>query len=105
MPGNKCEQCIPGNFRGSQDPKVNCRPCNCHGHDDWCDPVYGDQCNCKNNTESNATCKNSNHDKCSEVQCVKCKDTFMGTPTEGHQCYKQMTVDTKMCFDANIIGE
>lgn len=125
--GYMCEKCQTGHFRGSIDLWLGCRPwvvfshifevriielfifhrCNCHGHGDTCDPVTGDKCNCRNNTESNTTqcqTKNSNQN-CSDVQCVKCRDGYMGNPTEGHQCYKQMTVESKMCFDAKPIGE
>lgn len=98
----------PGNFRGSLDDRKACRPCECHGHGDSCDPVTGEKCNCQNNTESDPTCqssgsKNSNQ-QCWMVQCSKCRDTYLGTPTAGHQCYRQMTVDTKFCFDAKQLG-
>lgn len=29
----------------------------------------------------------------------------MGTPTDGHQCYKQMSVDLKFCLDAKLLDE
>lgn len=104
-----------------------CRPCECHGHGDMCDPVtgkypffslqlslfteyrlIGEKCNCANNTESDLTCsakthKNSVH-PCWDVQCSKCRDSYQGHPTHGHQCYKQITVESKMCFDAKTIG-
>ena len=32
-------------------------------------------------------------------QCSECVDNFMGTPTGGHQCYRQMNVDRDYCFD------
>lgn len=35
---------------------------------------------------------------CWNVQCSKCRDSYAGRPTEGHQCYKQITVESKMCF-------
>lgn len=95
-----------GNFRGTEDHRDSCRACDCHGHGDTCDPITGDKCNCQNNTESDtcgASGKNSAQ-PCWMVQCSKCKEGYLGTPTSGHQCYKQMTVDTKMCFDAKPIG-
>lgn len=99
---------ILGNFRGSEDHRDPCRPCDCHGHGDTCDPIHGDKCNCQNNTESDVcrgvTEKNSAH-PCWMVQCSKCKDGYLGTPTSGHQCYKQMHVENKMCFDAKPLGE
>lgn len=36
---DRCEGCIFGHFRGIEDFKVSCRPCQCHGHGDTCDPV------------------------------------------------------------------
>ncbi|XP_074030037.1 multiple EGF like domains 8 isoform X1 [Leptinotarsa decemlineata] len=106
--GPRCDECIIGNFRGSEDHKDPCRPCDCHGHGDTCDPIHGDKCNCQNNTESDVcrgvADKNSAH-PCWMVQCSKCKDGYLGTPTSGHQCYKQMHVDNKMCFDAKPMDE
>lgn len=39
------------------------------------------------------------------VQCTKCRDSYTGNPIKGHQCYKQITVESKMCFDAKTIDE
>lgn len=39
------------------------------------------------------------------MQCSKCKEGYLGTPKEGHQCYKQLNMDAKMCFDAKPIDE
>lgn len=36
---DRCEGCIFGHFRGTEDYRVACRPCQCHGHGDTCDPV------------------------------------------------------------------
>lgn len=38
-------------------------------------------------------------------QCSKCRETYAGNPLDGHQCYKQLTVESKMCFDAKTIDE
>lgn len=62
-----------------------------------------------NNTE-NDVCGGSPGGKnsvtpCHEVQCTKCKEGYLGTPKDGHQCYKLLTVDSKMCFDAKPIGK
>lgn len=97
-----------GNFRGTENLWDPCTPCNCHGHGDTCDPVTGDKCNCQNNTESE-TCGGTPSNKnsvtpCYMVQCTKCKEGYLGVPKDGHQCYKQLTVDSKMCFDAKPIG-
>ena len=32
-------------------------------------------------------------------QCVKCKEYFSGTPTNGHQCYRSMQCEEHYCFD------
>lgn len=86
--------------------------CQCHGHGFTCDPVTGEKCNCGNNTESDPTCTsgpmkstNTGSSPCWMVQCSKCKENYAGTPTMGHQCYKTVTVDNKMCFDSKLIGE
>lgn len=77
------------------------------GHGDQCDPVTGEKCNCGNNTESDTTCtsnRNSAH-QCWMLQCSKCRESYAGNPIDGHQCYKQITVESKMCFDAKTIDE
>ncbi|KAM7353309.1 multiple EGF like domains 8 isoform 1-T1 [Cochliomyia hominivorax] len=107
--GERCDTCIVGYFRGSDNHRKECRPCQCHGHGNICDPVTGEKCNCGNNTESDATCtagggKNSAH-LCWSVQCSKCRDSYAGNPIDGHQCYKQITVESRMCFDAKPIEE
>lgn len=89
---------------------VHCR-CQCHGHGHICDPVTGEKCNCQNNTESDCpsaqsvTSKGSGDNECWRNQCSKCRESYMGKPTDGHQCYKQMSVDLKFCLDAKLIGE
>ncbi|KAK6618955.1 hypothetical protein RUM44_003336 [Polyplax serrata] len=105
--GRKCDECMEGYFRGTEDLKHHCRPCECHGHGDRCDPVTGEKCNCANNTESECQAsisKNSNQ-QCWSLQCSKCKETYSGTPTDGHQCYKQMTLDHKFCLNSKLIEE
>lgn len=106
---DQCDGCIYGHFRGIEDYRGACRPCQCHGHGDSCDPVTGEKCNCGNNTESDATCSASSSknsaQQCWMVQCSKCRDSYAGNPIDGHQCYKQITVESKMCFDAKTIDE
>ncbi len=36
-----------------------------------------------------------------DFQCSECVDNFLGKPTDGHQCYRQMIVDRDFCFDPN----
>ncbi|KAL4708142.1 hypothetical protein ACJJTC_009921 [Scirpophaga incertulas] len=108
--GPRCERCIEGFFRGSEDFRDPCRPCECHGHGDTCDPVTGEKCNCGNNTESDISCQTSSSSKnsaqeCWRYQCVKCKDLYMGDPRNGHQCYKTINIENKLCFDGKSIDE
>ncbi|XP_028050046.1 multiple epidermal growth factor-like domains protein 8 isoform X7 [Monomorium pharaonis] len=111
--GDKCGECMIGYFRGTEDLRDKCRPCECHGHGFTCDPVTGEKCNCGNNTESEPSCvsgpiksnTNTGGTPCWMVQCSKCRENYAGTPTMGHQCYKTVTVDNKMCFDSKLIDE
>ncbi|XP_076271195.1 multiple EGF like domains 8 isoform X2 [Rhynchophorus ferrugineus] len=105
--GNRCDECITGYFRGSDELHDPCRPCDCHGHGTKCHPVTGDQCDCQNNTVSDECAGQGRNSAqpCWKVQCAKCREGFLGTPTRGRQCYKQMSVDNKMCFDAKPIDE
>ncbi|KYM76277.1 Multiple epidermal growth factor-like domains protein 8 [Atta colombica] len=110
--GDKCGECMTGYFRGTEDLRDVCRPCECHGHGFTCDPVTGEKCNCGNNTESEPSCMsgpikgtNMGGTPCWMVQCSKCRENYAGTPTMGHQCYKTVTVDNKMCFDSKLIDE
>ncbi|EDS32341.1 laminin subunit gamma-3 [Culex quinquefasciatus] len=106
--GDQCDKCIPGYFRGANIPSDPCRRCQCHGHGDMCDPVTGEKCNCGNNTESDNTCSAKGKNlaySCWSMQCTKCKDSYSGHPSNGHQCYKHITVDSRMCFDAKSIDE
>ena len=34
-----------------------------------------------------------------DLQCSVCVDNFLGTPTSGHQCYRQVNVEREYCFD------
>ena len=46
------------------------------------------------------TSSSSNSDSsCQRYQCSKCKEYYVGSPTDSHQCYRQMTVDTDYCLD------
>ncbi|XP_058820306.1 multiple epidermal growth factor-like domains protein 8 [Topomyia yanbarensis] len=106
--GDRCDTCLAGYFRGVTIASDPCRPCQCHGHGDMCDPVTGEKCNCGNNTESDNTCSAKGKNlaySCWSMQCTKCKDSYSGHPSNGHQCYKHITVDSRMCFDAKSIDE
>lgn len=90
--------------------KKICFRCECHGHGDTCDPVTGEKCNCGNNTESDISCQTTSSSKnsaqeCWRYQCVKCKDLYMGDPRNGHQCYKTINIENKLCFDGKSIGK
>ena len=102
--GHSCETCLPGYFRGSTDLRKPCKPCECNGHSNTCDPIIGDKCDCYNNTVSPCTNKGSNlsgkdEEDCQKKQCTKCKELYLGNPSKGHQCYFQMTVDEEYCLD------
>ncbi|KAL7013836.1 hypothetical protein ACKWTF_015609 [Chironomus riparius] len=104
----RCETCLNGYFRGTTNLNEKCRSCLCNGHGNECDPVTGEKCNCGNNTESEQTCpaSTSKTDKntiqifhCYMTQCTKCKDSYNGHPKNGHQCYKQITIESRMCIN------
>lgn len=111
----RCDNCLRGYFRGSTILTEPCRRCNCNGHGDNCDPVTGEKCNCGNNTESDHTCPTSSSSGKSEknsvyhcwlLQCSKCRESFQGHPKNGHQCYKHVTIESRMCFnDAKPLDE
>uniref|UniRef100_A0A7N9AR09 Laminin subunit gamma-1 n=1 Tax=Mastacembelus armatus TaxID=205130 RepID=A0A7N9AR09_9TELE len=68
--GQHCEQCTLG-YRRTQ-PALgafsDCKPCNCHGHSETCNPVTG-SCDCQHNTAG--------------LSCERCKDGFYGDATQG----------------------
>jgi len=101
--GYQCEKCMRGYFRNSDTLEEGCQPCECNGHSAVCDSDTGIHCDCMNNTRS-PSCDSSNQDSkmpCYQRQCSLCIDNYLGTPTNGHQCYCQMTVDNDYCFDPN----
>lgn len=105
--GSRCDSCLSGYFRGSANLRHVCKKCECNGHGDICDPVTGEKCNCGNNTESDNTCPakydKNNAFQCWLSQCSKCRETYSGSPKNGHQCYKHITIDSRMCLDARPI--
>lgn len=102
--GARCDRCQEGYFRVKKEGKTlvdACIKCQCNGHSDTCKNETGEGCQCLNNTETPACKSNSdpNDYKCWQKQCSKCKEYFIGDPTNGHHCYRQMTVDKEYCFD------
>lgn len=101
--GERCERCINGFFKKSDSIFDGCQPCFCHGHGDTCDPITGESCNCANNTENDRQCTGKPHKTmltpCWQLQCSKCKEYFLGIPTNDHQCYRHMFLDKDYCFD------
>ncbi|KAH9496424.1 Multiple epidermal growth factor-like domains protein 8, partial [Bulinus truncatus] len=95
--GEYCGTCIPGHFRRASEPRTNpCRECQCNGHSNVCNADTGENCQCKNNTETNCGEKDV---ECWKLQCASCKEYFIGEPKNGQQCYRQMNVDRDYCFD------
>ncbi|XP_062620474.1 multiple epidermal growth factor-like domains protein 8 isoform X1 [Saccostrea cucullata] len=102
--GKRCDRCQEGYFRVKKEHKTLtdvCIKCQCNGHSDTCKNDTGEGCQCLNNTETPACKSNSDPqaEKCWQKQCSKCKEYFIGEPTKGHHCYRQMTVDKEYCFD------
>nr|KAG5710511.1 hypothetical protein BaRGS_013157 [Batillaria attramentaria] len=96
--GTRCEECTDGHFRRSGAPKTEaCIPCQCNGHSNQCNKDTGENCACQNNTETNCEAKEGL--ECWQMQCAQCKEYFLGLPTNGHQCYRQMQVDLEYCLD------
>ncbi|XP_072165831.1 multiple epidermal growth factor-like domains protein 8 [Diadema setosum] len=96
--GDHCDQCIDGYFK--LDGHFNhCRECDCNGHGSLCEKDSGECNECQNNTMS-PTCPSEEYSEpCWEHQCSQCiNDLFKGTPTDSHQCYRQMHVDNDICF-------
>ncbi|KAM5269990.1 basement membrane-specific heparan sulfate proteoglycan core protein isoform 4-T4 [Hipposideros larvatus] len=67
--GLSCESCDAHFTRVPGEPYLGtCSGCNCNGHANYCDPVYGHCLNCQHNTEG--------------PQCNKCKAGFFGDATK-----------------------
>ncbi|MGH0126894.1 UNVERIFIED_CONTAM: hypothetical protein FKN15_034351 [Acipenser sinensis] len=62
--GRQCERCLPG-YWGFP----NCRPCNCNGHTDHCDPQTGECVGCKDQTTGRT--------------CDRCLTGYYGNPILG----------------------
>ncbi|GIY78358.1 hypothetical protein CDAR_179641 [Caerostris darwini] len=109
--GRRCAQCINGFFKAGDRREDGCRACECNGHGDTCNPLNGENCNCQNNTENDRQCvqkstKNMLHmTPCWQLQCSKCAEYFLGSPSNGHQCYRHMYLDKEYCFDPTTQGE
>ncbi|XP_042353016.1 laminin subunit alpha-3-like [Plectropomus leopardus] len=67
--GDKCERCAPGYYGDPLTPGGSCRPCNCYGNGNNCDPKTGV---CKNTLEPGDT-NTDNH--CQE--CDNCAQTLL----------------------------
>ncbi|XP_060941018.1 laminin subunit alpha-3-like isoform X2 [Limanda limanda] len=67
--GEKCERCAPGYYGNPLTPGGRCKPCNCKGNGNICDPRTGV---CKNTLEPGDT---DTDDKCQE--CDSCAQTLL----------------------------
>ncbi|XP_072325193.1 multiple epidermal growth factor-like domains protein 8 isoform X2 [Scyliorhinus torazame] len=93
--GERCESCLDGYFL--LDGK--CTKCQCNGHWDRCRTTDGTECQCQNNTETSCPTAQTDKKDCYKYQCARCKENFLGNPTNGRQCYRQITVEQEYCFD------
>lgn len=93
--GERCESCLDGYFL--LDGK--CTKCQCNGHWDRCRTSDGTECQCQNNTETSCPTAQTDNKECYKYQCARCKENFLGNPTQGGQCYRQITVEQEYCFD------
>ncbi|XP_051943762.1 laminin subunit alpha-3 isoform X3 [Hippocampus zosterae] len=67
--GDKCEKCAPGFYGDPMFPGGSCRPCNCNGIGNTCDPRTGV---CKSTLEPGDT---NTDDQCAE--CDNCAQTLL----------------------------
>ncbi|XP_072297637.1 laminin subunit alpha-3-like [Eucyclogobius newberryi] len=67
--GERCERCSPGFYGDPMVPGGRCRPCNCNGFENKCDPKSGI---CKNTLEPGDT---NTDDECKE--CDNCALTLL----------------------------
>ncbi|XP_064417542.1 laminin subunit beta-4 [Latimeria chalumnae] len=73
--GRRCDQCQPGYFGFP-----NCRPCQCNGFAELCDPQTGVCLNCRGFTTGN--------------NCERCIDGYYGTPLLRQPCRPCLCPDT-----------
>ncbi|XP_078593005.1 multiple epidermal growth factor-like domains protein 8 [Branchiostoma floridae x Branchiostoma japonicum] len=93
--GERCENCLVGYFPQEHNDRSVCTKCHCNGHGSICDQD-GTKCDCHNNTETKCT----KNEECWRQQCAQCKkEIYLGTPVDGAQCYRQMSVDQNFCLD------
>ncbi|XP_078060165.1 multiple epidermal growth factor-like domains protein 8, partial [Mustelus asterias] len=93
--GERCESCLDGYFLHER----KCIKCQCNGHWDRCRTTDGTECQCQNNTETSCPTAQTDKKDCYKYQCARCKENFLGNPTNGRQCYRQITVEQEYCFD------
>ncbi|XP_039999564.1 laminin subunit alpha-3-like isoform X2 [Xiphias gladius] len=67
--GDRCDRCAPGYYGDPLTPGGSCRPCNCNGNGNNCDPQTGV---CKNTLEPGDT---NTDERCQE--CDSCAQTLL----------------------------
>uniref|UniRef100_A0AAY4DRU2 Laminin, beta 2-like n=1 Tax=Denticeps clupeoides TaxID=299321 RepID=A0AAY4DRU2_9TELE len=97
--GRQCSDCHPGQWGFP-----SCRPCQCNGHSDSCDPQTGDCYQCRDNTAGQLceTCKNGYYGNPvlgSGEHCRPCP--CPGNPGSGHSngdsCYADYASNQILC--------
>nr|DBA31295.1 TPA: hypothetical protein GDO54_007168 [Pyxicephalus adspersus] len=69
--GRRCDRCLPGYYGFP-----NCRPCQCYGNSESCDPITGACKSCKGFATG--------------TNCERCLDNYFGNPVKGQPCHPCM---------------
>jgi hypothetical protein len=126
--GSYCEQCGLGYFispavwpkavaagyastrayvDGEPGVVFECVPCRCNGHGSVCNPNSGEDCDCRNMTQTSASsCSDARRTdgSCWRVQCAQCMDkvrigeeeaNLEGDPVNGSLCFVIASPDTE----------
>eukprot|EP00111_Clytia_hemisphaerica_P019561 TCONS_00057683-protein len=85
--GHRCQlSCGKGYYRTKDK---GCKRCSCNEHATQCDQGTGQGCRCLHNTLTKGTYQCLDHRTCLLLQCSYCRNGYIGSPTNGKQCYKK----------------